>query len=583
MVSTIEKLVETIFVSNESPIDYRVPMEAGAIQVNTCTNSFCINFGIAPVNFNRAVKTKREKDNSYIVVGANKKRNNVLTKNRGIKCKACGRIGVIHSNQACLEEKNRFLNSRSQQHSCRNKQCGNHASSIQENPSLYSKFGRSQHGSLRYRCKACKKTFSIPSGISHRLRKPEKTLEILRLLINKVPMRRICEIADISPSLLYQRVDLIYDAFSKYSDHDKSLFSKYDSKLLHLCSDRQDITLNWDTSLNRRTTVLKSIATAEMKSGFILAQHLNFDPSVNPIELELEAREVGDPNLIAAYRRHARVWMPSDFRPEADNDEESKTSKVFVNGAMIREIYTQYGHFLYLETILRSVSELQFSIDPDSGMGRAVLASFKQRVLDRTLQACLVKIQKDLTVSKKKLLLSEADNFWESAQKSHPDIKDVELLEMVIRQQLENKDYQARAVSQRWIEHPLPSMNEPYRKVQLITHDDEGKSDKALWAIARASLRSIDRYFMSVRRRLSLFERPIHSSSSANRAWHGYQAYNPYTAVKMLEIFRVVYNYHLAGTSKLTPAQKLGVLDKALTLEGLLDGDVINNSRKSNF
>ena len=88
MVSTIEKLVETIFVSNESPIDYRVPMEAGAIQVNTCTNSFCINFGIAPVNFNRAVKTKREKDNSYIIVGVNKKRNNVLTKNRGLKCKA---------------------------------------------------------------------------------------------------------------------------------------------------------------------------------------------------------------------------------------------------------------------------------------------------------------------------------------------------------------------------------------------------------------------------------------------------------------------------------------------------------------
>ena len=153
-------------------------------------------------------------------------------------------------------------------------------------------------------------------------------------------MRRICEIADVSPSLVYQRIDRIYDVFSKFSEHDKPVFSKLDAEFLHLCSDSQDITLNWDTSLDRRITVLKSFATAEAKSGYIIAQHVNFDPNIDPIELELEARKLGDPELQLSYRRYARIWMPSDFRGESEDTEENEISKVFANGAMVRQIYT---------------------------------------------------------------------------------------------------------------------------------------------------------------------------------------------------------------------------------------------------
>lgn len=50
---------------------------------------------------------------------------------------------------------------------------------------------------------------------------------------------------------------------------------------------------------------------------------------------------------------------------------------------------------------------------------------------------------------------------------------------------------------------------------------------------------------------------------------HGYSAYNPEIAEKLLVIFRVFYNYHLTGRDKNTPAQRLELANRAWTLEDL--------------
>jgi len=139
--------------------------------------------------------------------------------------------------------------------------------------------------------------------------------------------------------------------------------------------------------------------------------------------------------------------MPSDFRGESEGTEENKISKVFANGAMVRQIYTQYGHFLYLQKILNSIPELQFSLDPDPGIGRAVLYSFREKVIKNTLQVCLVKIQKDLTLSEKKTLLANSDEFWEEEQRKQPSLSEVQLLEHIIERQLLEESYQSLKVN----------------------------------------------------------------------------------------------------------------------------------------
>lgn len=52
--------------------------------------------------------------------------------------------------------------------------------------------------------------------------------------------------------------------------------------------------------------------------------------------------------------------------------------------------------------------------------------------------------------------------------------------------------------------------------------------------------------------------------------WYGYSPYNPEVIVKLLTIFRVFYNYCLAGTGGSTPATRLGLARGKVSLEDII-------------
>lgn len=85
-----------------------------------------------------------------------------------------------------------------------------------------------------------------------------------------------------------------------------------------------------------------------------------------------------------------------------------------------------------------------------------------------------------------------------------------------------------------------------------------------------ARMLALDRFFMQVRRRLSVLERPIHTPSGQRR-WHGYTVYNPDVAAHLLEIFRVTYNLALVGEDEKTPAMRLGLASAPLTLRDIAE------------
>ncbi len=122
----------------------------------------------------------------------------------------------------------------------------------------------------------------------------------------------------------------------------------------------------------------------------------------------------------------------------------------------------------------------------------------------------------------------------------------------------------------RWMLHPFPNMSEPEKAVCYLTDYRDYDEDHLARLYNKASLHAIDCFFMQVRRRLLLLERPITTASGASRTWYGYSAYNPETIVKMLGIFRVFYNYYLAGQDKKTPAMRLGLAKGKVGLEDII-------------
>ena len=89
-----------------------------------------------------------------------------------------------------------------------------------------------------------------------------------------------------------------------------------------------------------------------------------------------------------------------------------------------------------------------------------------------------------------------------------------------------------------WIEHPEPTINEPHKAMSWLTARESIDEDRKADMFLNAGLARIDNVFMKARRLFSALERPIGTSSSHNKVWHGYAPYNPRMLAVYLTIFR---------------------------------------------
>jgi hypothetical protein len=118
--------------------------------------------------------------------------------------------------------------------------------------------------------------------------------------------------------------------------------------------------------------------------------------------------------------------------------------------------------------------------------------------------------------------------------------------------------------------HPFPNQAEPQKAVCYLTDFDDYDEDHKARLYLRASLHPIDRFFMTIRRRLNMLERPISTSSKTGHTWYGYSAYQPENIGKVRAVFRAFYNYCIVGQDGKTPAMRLGLVDRPVTPAELL-------------
>lgn len=122
----------------------------------------------------------------------------------------------------------------------------------------------------------------------------------------------------------------------------------------------------------------------------------------------------------------------------------------------------------------------------------------------------------------------------------------------------------------KWLDHPLPTMAKPDKAIAHLTDYGDLNIIHAARLFRKASVHAIDRFFMQVRRAISVVERPIQSPRAAWRVWRGRSAYNPEVVVKLLEMYRVVFNYVETGKGGRTPAMRLGLAEGRIRLEDII-------------
>lgn len=585
----------------------RIPIKEIGIQINFCKNPECSNFGV-PASSERQPRGRgnRVQDTYRIGGGTSRLRNAPI-----LICLLCGETPPIKSNLGIAEEVSRMLAYLRPIASpgCPDQECPNHVISVGGKRGHYRKYGTTRSGSVRYLCRACGKTFSVGRPTLQQ-RLPHKNAQILTMLVNKVPLTRICEIAKIGPGTLYRKIDFLRQQLLLFAaDRERLLLEgKIALDRLYISVDRQDHLINWTQRKDKRNTQFSAIGSADNRSGYVFGIHLNYDPDLNPNEVVAEAKQIGDLDLRPPFRRFARVWLSADLpealqqraeekrkikelavglgldgeirrtykSAEARDDVEvfdlpEETHKLPGRGMQIHAEYTVYGHFYFLHQLLTKVGKIRFFLDQESGIRAACLGAFRKQVQDRTCDAFYVRINKTLTVNQKRKIMADLREQMDILRVLHPfDLSNTSLRRMLIADNLK-KEKREGPWQDRWVEVPSPSMSEPEKQVCHLTDYGDYSIDHLAALMDKASLHGIDRFFMQVRRLLSPMERPIRTASNTGRVWQQYSAYNPGILGKLLDIFRVHYNYLKPGNDGQTPAMRLGLA------KGVIEpGEVIN-------
>lgn len=226
----------------------------------------------------------------------------------------------------------------------------------------------------------------------------DKNRTILSMLVGKMPLRRICEAAEVSPKGLYDKIDFLHrQAVAFLADRERALPGMKIDRL-YIGVDRQDHVINWSRSADKRNVTLSPIAAADNATGYVFGMVPNFDPQPDPALVEAEHLALGGHLVPAYHRKHARLWLASDFAAAmaqskrfigtggldasisatyatnaARQDMEwpervEKEDKLPDTGMLIHSEYTMHGFFIALSRMFENVGKIRFFLDQDSGI-----------------------------------------------------------------------------------------------------------------------------------------------------------------------------------------------------------------------
>lgn len=613
---------------------WRVPPIAAGIQVNFCRNPACANFGVPPGRPKKRGKPPKNKPKAppapgdYTSVSSGKDQPCLLCD----LCQEVFPLHSNLAIAEELLRISAYLEP--DWPVCPNETCELHGQSGDEVSSRHSRYGANRHGTPRYKCASCKKIFAHGGGADKRQRETHRNKDIFCHLVNTVPIRRIVKLLGISTSVLYSRIDFIHRQCQLFAGaRERGLPDMPDLGKRYISVDRQKLLVNWASKKIRKNTALLSIASTDQEAGYVYAANLNFDPDLDEQEILEAIPRFGDQKLRWPFRRYARVWLDEDYESAAARSQERKaaaaakspsggkpksltpldkllakvearydqtalleaidggaepsdTSRTPPKGMLLHESVVMQAHMQLVTRLLGSAEKLRFFMDQESGLRAAFMMAVPKRVLDRTADAFFVTVLKEATVDQKRGMVAQSKKaFYEfycdlleeaSERNELPTSKDAEVA--MARQEMARFKPQG-PWQDKWVRHPLADMREPLKIVCWLTDIDpvatdpeerEEQLNHGARLYLKASSTEIDRFFMQVRRALTMAERGVVSASADYRRWFGKNAYNPGVLVKLLEIFRTYFNYCEVGHDKKTPAMRLGLAKGPVAPEDIL-------------
>jgi len=448
---------------------------------------------------------------------------------------------------------------------------------VGEHPGLYSKAGHhSITGEQLYICKSCRKRLldSDPVRIHHKTR--HLASDLFSRVANKSPVRgAVRGMALKSPDSYYSILDFI-------SRRCNALSGKFDRRMIDgevllpktlklsvdVHKDADSFLINKEAALNGDTLKPEAfrqraqywLSSDEVLGGRKLGQKLGFNNSQDVLQ------QITD------------IYSAAQSRKDIEDREDQKMNLEYCNpilteGMQVHVPYTCYAHFQLIHMLVNGagVEKLFYYMDCDSMLRAGFMSAFEQEIRSGDAHAFYVRYSKYLTTPKKADLYEKAKESLSDYRGNLPANKKNQAALWLMYDHIKAAAHIGKW-KDKWVTHPMPSMNEPDKAICWLTENTNNQYDDITMAqmYMDAGINAVDNIFQISRRLVNAFERPIGTSSGYNTVWHGYAPYHPKMVEQYLSLLRVYHNFIKVGKDKKTPAMRLGLTTQTLDFDDVL-------------
>lgn len=601
---------------HRAPEKFPVPRASNGTQLNYCRNTFCENYGV-PIKQPKLVNGKpaRGLDDNYEFQSVNTNERKL-----DFKCKKCGSSSFFINNRAFLTELNRVqslysleikacpntgelpthaneftdgrryqsitkkINGKERAFQKLKPVCPNSTLNIFEHPELYQLNGRAKKkdmvnrnkvifqrprsrrnkelaaGFLNYndfdsqkvKCKHCATQFNIKLNPQKGQQNSQVNVQLFITLMRKGIINGLVDTLEIAPKTIYDRITFFHKQCIQFEEyHIQKNLHKLKGKTLNVSMDKMTFYTNWRKGGENKRIGLSNLCSVDNDTRFVLSSTLNLDHTSDDKFIKREARKYKDSGKDNYKRRYAQYVISNDdssLKPVEDDELATKTPERYL---LVHQTYVLLTHLEKLKRFYDTVGHVNLFADNDSGFEGTIPAIYHDLIKQERLTAIL--LRKSKRVSDEKIKCADIEQFLVN---------------------LAPKDN----VKSQWYRHYdiIPATQDVDFK--LLTPIDTT-------AYYNASLHGVDNYFQMSHRRINMVERPLPTATNSKK-WNGYGAYNPKYVAMLLDIFRVYNNFVLTNEKSITknrlkknqtpktPAQHIGLVDKAFNVQDILEFSV---------
>lgn len=479
-----------------------------------------------------------------------------------------------------------------------------------ESPEKFYKRGKSTSNSQKFQCRECRKITNVLPSVAECFNYNQKEnsilLDLMKDIFARTPVRRTCEKLGIAPKTYYSKLEIIYRRcleFLEYKEtaqlanmHFDRMYLNTDALIYHLNNVRRKgkgAGKSSDGVDKKLPTYI--ISSADSISGYVFRSDVAYDWEFDFEKLQAETAKFHCDHSFDFLRKNERYRYPFYPQPPTQNDEEGfgdylrdldeiRTREDYVKGCHVKTTYTAIAHYWLLRQAL-SVDKWYFSSDDDTTLQGAILRAFVDEIKSKDSHYFVCQCDKNITLEEAgrryfdtrnslvnwskcfgydKLPVTQQARLWYEDFLNSYDLYDYVNVNGVVCP-VPKKDF---------FKSPLSTKDEGYRWIKSITDTRNIPADELAKVLVHIGNWATNNYYQELHRRVSLLERPLTTARGDGKSYI-YANYNPKYAQQLVTIFRTLYNFCWKrkkgkNPQRLTPAQRLGIADKAYDLKDIL-------------